>query len=167
VLPRPQLNFPSKTWFFGIYLNFQQLKSLKNQYLPHSESNSYQINSIKSCSSRSFQQNQRHIPIPPEFSATMWFNFQWRNHSIFKNFCTTSPNGMEPSPCTPPRLELSKDTKKTIWSIPVWWMSYLQNKLPSFIDGWYDSCVSSHGPNLTSFMWLNCNSSTSAQGQQN
>ncbi len=71
VLPRPQLNFPSKTWFFGIYLNFQQLKSLKNQYLPHSESKSYQINSIKSCSSRSFQQNQRHIPIPPEISATM------------------------------------------------------------------------------------------------
>jgi hypothetical protein len=38
VLPRPQLIFPSQTWFFGIYLNFQQQKSLKNQYLPHSES---------------------------------------------------------------------------------------------------------------------------------
>jgi hypothetical protein len=25
---RPQLTFPSKTWFFGIYLNFQQQKSL-------------------------------------------------------------------------------------------------------------------------------------------
>jgi hypothetical protein len=24
VLPRPQLIFPSKTWFFGVYLNFQQ-----------------------------------------------------------------------------------------------------------------------------------------------
>ncbi len=55
VLLRPQLTFPSKTWFFGIYLNFQQQKSLKNQYLPDSESKSYQINSIKSCSSRSFQ----------------------------------------------------------------------------------------------------------------
>jgi hypothetical protein len=44
----PQLTFPSKTWFFGIYLNFQQQKSLKNQYLPESESKSYQINSIKS-----------------------------------------------------------------------------------------------------------------------
>jgi hypothetical protein len=41
--------------FFGIYLNFQQQKLLENQYLPHSESKSYQINSIKSCSSRSFQ----------------------------------------------------------------------------------------------------------------
>ncbi len=54
-LPRPQLIFPSKTWFFGIYLNFQWQKSLQNQYLPHSESKPYQINSIKSCSSRSFQ----------------------------------------------------------------------------------------------------------------
>jgi hypothetical protein len=36
VLPRPQLIFPSKTWFFfGICLNFQQQKSLKNQSLPH------------------------------------------------------------------------------------------------------------------------------------
>jgi hypothetical protein len=55
VLPRPQLIFPSKTWFFGIYLNFQWQKPLLNQYLPHSESKSHQINSIKSCSSRSFQ----------------------------------------------------------------------------------------------------------------
>jgi len=46
VLPRPQLILPSKTWFFGIYLNFQRQK--KNQYLSHSESKSYQINSIKS-----------------------------------------------------------------------------------------------------------------------
>jgi hypothetical protein len=52
-------------------LNFQQQKSLKNQYLPHSESKSYQINSINSCSSRSFQQLQRHIPIPLKFSATI------------------------------------------------------------------------------------------------
>jgi hypothetical protein len=46
---------------------------------------------------------------------------------------------MEPSPCTPPHRELSKDTKNTIWSILVRWISYLQNrkkqnKLPSFID---------------------------------
>jgi len=38
VLPSPQLIFPFKTWFFGIYLNFQWQKSLQNQYLPHSES---------------------------------------------------------------------------------------------------------------------------------
>jgi hypothetical protein len=73
VFPHPQLICPSKTWLFGIYLNFQWQKSLKTLlYLPHSESKSYQINSIiKSCSSRSFQQHQRHIPIPPKFSATI------------------------------------------------------------------------------------------------
>ncbi len=71
VLPRPQLKFPFKTWFFGIYLNFQWQKLFKNQYLPHFESKYYLINSIKSCSSRSFQQQQRHIPISPRFSASI------------------------------------------------------------------------------------------------
>jgi hypothetical protein len=69
VSPCPQLIFPSKTWFFGIYLNFQQQKSLKDQFLPHPESKSYQINAIKSsCSSRSFQQHK---------------NFQLRLNLIF------------------------------------------------------------------------------------
>jgi hypothetical protein len=99
--------FVPKPGFLEFIWIFKQQKSLKNQYLPHSESKSYQINSIKSCSSRSFQQHWRHIPIPPKFSATIYFNFPWRHHSIFKNFCTTSPNIMEPSPCTPHR-ELSK-----------------------------------------------------------
>ncbi len=69
VLSCPQLVFPSKTWLFGIYLNFQWQKSLKNQHLPHFESKSYQINSIKSCSSGPFQEHQRHIPILPKFSG--------------------------------------------------------------------------------------------------
>jgi len=56
--------FSFRNWFFGIYLNFQRQKLLRNQYLSPSESKSYQINSIKSCSSRSFQQYQRHISIP-------------------------------------------------------------------------------------------------------
>jgi hypothetical protein len=34
VLPRSQLIFPFKTWFFGIYLNFQWQKSLKNSISP-------------------------------------------------------------------------------------------------------------------------------------
>jgi hypothetical protein len=71
VLPGPQLIFPFKAWVFGIYLNFQWQKSLQNQYIPHSESKSYQINSIKSCSSRSFQQQKRHVPIPPKIEATI------------------------------------------------------------------------------------------------
>jgi hypothetical protein len=86
VLSCPQLIFPSKSWLFGISFNFH--KSLKNQYLPHSESKSYQINSIKFYSSRSFRQHQSHIPILPKISATIKFNFQRRNHLIFKNFCT-------------------------------------------------------------------------------
>jgi hypothetical protein len=145
VFPRPKLFFPSKTWFFGIYLNFQWQKSLKNQYLPHSEFKSYQINSIKSCSSRSFQQHQRHIPIPLNFQLRLNLISE-KNHSIFKNFCIISPNVMAPSPCTPPHWELSKDTTNTIWSIPVQWISYLQNKtkpnktnyLPSYlpVDQW-------------------------------
>ncbi len=60
-----------------VFGNFQQQKSLQNQCLPHSESKSYQINSIKSCSSKSFQQHQRHIPFPPKYSATKKsFNIQ-------------------------------------------------------------------------------------------
>jgi len=125
--------FPSKTWFFGIYLNFQLEKSLENQYLPHSESKSYQTNSIKSCSSRSLQQHLLGFN----------FNFQWKNHSIFKNSYTASPNAMKPSWCTPPPRELSKETKNMIRSILVPWISSVQtNKLPSFIDlcprtGWH------------------------------
>jgi hypothetical protein len=138
VIPHSQLIFPSKAWFFRVYLNFQQQKSLKNQYLPHSESKSYQINSIKSCSSRSFQQHQRHIPISLKFSAMILFYFQWKNHSIFKNFCTTSPNGMEPGPWTPPRWESPKTPR--VRSEASWFggsLKYKTNKLPSFIDRWH------------------------------
>jgi hypothetical protein len=66
--------FLPKPGFFGIDLNFQWQKSLKNQYLPHSGSQSYQVNLIKSCSSRSFQQHPRHIPIPPKFLVTIELN---------------------------------------------------------------------------------------------
>jgi hypothetical protein len=69
MLPHPQPIFLFKTCFLKIYLNFQRQKSLKNQYLPHSESKSYQINSIKSYLSRSFQEHQRPGPIPLKFSA--------------------------------------------------------------------------------------------------
>jgi hypothetical protein len=71
VLPCPQLIFPSNTWFFGIYLNFQQQKSVKKgiSSLFYSQSKSYQMNSIKSCLSSSFQQHQMHTPIPLKFSG--------------------------------------------------------------------------------------------------
>jgi hypothetical protein len=123
VLSRPQLIFPSKTWFFEIYLNFQGQKSLKNQYLPNFESKSYQINSIKFLLIKMFPRTLKALPIPQKFPATIWFNFQWGNHSIFKNFCTASANAMKPSWCNPPPRELSKETKNAIWSIPIQWIS--------------------------------------------
>jgi hypothetical protein len=72
VLPPPQLIFPSKTWFFGIYLNFQQQKSLKNQYLPYLT----KINSIKSCSSRSFNNTKGKFQFLLNFQ--LWFNLIFR-----------------------------------------------------------------------------------------
>jgi hypothetical protein len=52
--------------FWNLFEFSAAKKSLKNQYLPHFESKYYQINSIKSCSSKSFQEHQRHIPNPPK-----------------------------------------------------------------------------------------------------
>ncbi len=62
------LSKPSLLEFIWI---FSSRNHLKIKYLPHSESKSYQINSIKSCSSKSFQQHQRHTPIPPKFLVTI------------------------------------------------------------------------------------------------
>ncbi len=119
VLPHPQLIFPSKTCFVLNLFEFQQQKSHKNQCLLHSKSKSYQINSMKSCSSRSFQQHHRQFLQ----KNSILFYFQWRNHSISKNSYTASPIAMKPSRCTPPPWKLSKETKNAIWSIPVWWIS--------------------------------------------
>ncbi len=66
------------------------------------------INSNSSCPSRSFQQYQRRIPIYQKNSDRIQFNFQWRNHSIFKSFYAESPNVIKPSPCTPPRESFPK-----------------------------------------------------------
>jgi hypothetical protein len=90
-----QLIFLSKTWFFGVYLNFQRQTSFKNQYLPHPESKSYQINSIKSCSSRSFQQTKGTSQFLWSFqlqfnliSVKKLFNIQELLHSKFKQHGT-------------------------------------------------------------------------------
>jgi hypothetical protein len=63
-------DFSFQNLVFWNLFEFLRQKSLKNQYLPHSKSKSYQINSIKSYTSRSFQQHQMHIPIPAKFSAS-------------------------------------------------------------------------------------------------
>jgi hypothetical protein len=62
------ITIPS-TWIKGY--TFKWHKSFKNQYLPHSESKSYQINSIKSCSSRSLQTTPKAHSNLPKFSATI------------------------------------------------------------------------------------------------
>jgi hypothetical protein len=72
VLSHPQLIFPSKTWLFRIYLNFQWQKWFKRQYFPLSKSKSYQINSINSCSSRPFQNTKSKFQFFQNFQ--LWFN---------------------------------------------------------------------------------------------
>ncbi len=81
---------------FAIILNFQQQKSLKNQYLPHLSSENYEINSIKSDSLRAFQQHKEHLQIPIKFSVSILFNFHWRNGSIINSFHTVAPNSLKP-----------------------------------------------------------------------
>jgi hypothetical protein len=71
VLPHPQLIFPFQNLVFWNLFEFAVADITLKSISPHSESKSYPKNSIKSCSSRSFQQHQRHIAIPPKFSATI------------------------------------------------------------------------------------------------
>jgi hypothetical protein len=75
VLSRRQLIFPSKTWFLEIYLNFQQQKSLKTRYLPHSQSKSYQINLL----------NPPHQDLSNDIKVTFQLlqNFQLRFNLVF------------------------------------------------------------------------------------
>jgi hypothetical protein len=141
VLPCPQLIFPSKTWFFfGIYLNFQLQKSLKKSISPTFWIQILLNKFHKSCSSRSSQQHQRHIPIPPKFAATILIHF-WvkKSFNIQELFhCKSKHHGTKPmhssslrafqrhqehDPITtkqnktnylPPHRDLSKDTKNMI-----------------------------------------------------
>ncbi len=115
VLPRPQLIFPSKTWIFGIS---SKIFSGRN----HLKINISHI--LNPNLTKSILLNPAHQDLSNNTKGTFQFlrnfqlQFQWRSPSMFKNFCTTSPKAMEPSPCTPSRWapcwELSKDTKNTI-----------------------------------------------------
>jgi hypothetical protein len=69
-----QLIFPFKPIFCNC-LDFQEQKSLKNQYLPHLTSENYEIKSVKSDSPRAFQQHQEHPRIPVQFAVSILFNF--------------------------------------------------------------------------------------------
>jgi hypothetical protein len=66
-----------------IYLEFSAPEITFKINISHvSESKSYQINSIKSYSSRSFHQHQRHIPIPPKKKKKLKFNLIFRKEII-------------------------------------------------------------------------------------
>ncbi len=123
VLPHPQLIFACKTWFFGIYLNFQQQKSPKNQYLPHSESKSYQINSIKS--SHQDLSNDTKGTFQLFWNFQPWFNLIFSRKIIqysrtFAPQVQTSWNqAQHPSSSSSRAFQIHQET---IWSILVRWI---------------------------------------------
>ncbi len=74
---------------------------------------------------------------------------------MFKNFCTTSPNVVEPSPYTPPALDSSSSRAfqrhqehdlKHPSSVDL--ITTKQNKLPSFIDSGFHN----HKTKQTTFL---------------
>ncbi len=130
-------DFSFKTWFFGIYLNFQQQKLHKNQYLPHAESKSYQRNSIKSCSLRSFQQHAQSNSSEIFSNDLFWFsvkksfNIQELLHHKSKHH-ETQP--MHPSSWRAFRIDQECDLKHPSSVDLIRYKTKQTNKLPSFID---------------------------------
>jgi len=120
----------------------------KNQYLPHFESKFYQINSIKSCSSRSSQ--KLHPKSHSNSSKNFQLQFNLIQFSVKKSFNiqellhSKSKHIMEPSPCTPSSSSSSssrafqKHQEHNLKDPPS--MDLIptkQNKLPSFIDRFF------------------------------
>jgi hypothetical protein len=54
------------------------------------------------------------FPTTPKAHSNSSENFSEEVIQYSRTFCTTSPNVMKPSPCTPPPQELSKETKNAI-----------------------------------------------------
>jgi hypothetical protein len=74
-------------------LNFQQQNSFKSQYIPHLKYENYEINFIKSNSTTTFQQHQKHLSIQVKFVFMIllmfikkWFNNRLPLHRSSKNF---------------------------------------------------------------------------------
>jgi hypothetical protein len=106
MLPCTQLIFSFQNLVFWNLFEFSAAEiTLKNQYLPHSESKSYQMNSPL---------NPAHQDLSNNTKSTFQFlqYFQGRSHSIFKNFYTASPNAMKPSQCTLLPRELWKESQR-------------------------------------------------------
>ncbi len=120
MLPRFQLIFPSKTWFLEFIWNFSGKHYLKNQYLSHFESKSYQINSI----------NPAHQGLSNNTKGTFQFlwNFQLQFNLIFSEEIiqyskTSTPQEQTPWNQANAPPSSSRKTKNAIWSNPVWWIS--------------------------------------------
>jgi hypothetical protein len=64
-------DFSFQNLVFWNLFEFSVTKITKKKNLPHSKSKSYQKDSIKSSSSRSVQEHQGHIPIPPKNLVTI------------------------------------------------------------------------------------------------
>jgi hypothetical protein len=125
-------SFFSSSWIFGLSHCglFQWQKLLKNQYLPHFESKSYQINSIKSCSSSKIFPTtpKAHSNSSEIFSYDLiWFDLIFSEEIIrySKTFAPQVQTSWNPSPCTSLLVEsFPKNPKNMIGrSIPVGWIS--------------------------------------------
>jgi len=125
-------NFSFQTQF----LQFVQISSkqnpLKNQHLLHFSSRNCDVNSIKSDSSRAFQQIPRTPPNSNNFFQ-FWFskNIIGKNGSIINSFHTIAPKSLKPSRCTLTHSELiSSKTpiEHTAWSTVSWEISAWQIK---------------------------------------
>jgi hypothetical protein len=112
------------TQFLQFFWIFSHKNSLKNQYLPYLSSENCEINSVKSDSSRAFQQHQESPQISIIFLV---FHLYWKNGSIINSFQTVTPNNLKPSQCTLTHEELS-NTKNATWSRVVSETSPWQNK---------------------------------------
>jgi hypothetical protein len=104
-------------------------------------------NSIKSCSSRSFQDHQRHIPVPPKFQLRFNLVFSGKNHS-YSRISTPPFRDFGPVPTTETlgtlernfTFELAKGTN---------WLNFWYLLSPSF----------SRVCGSASISWLSCSDS--------
>jgi hypothetical protein len=146
VLSRSQLIFPSKTWFFGIYLNFQRQKSLKN-------STSHILNSNLT---KQIPLNPAHQDLSNNTKGTfqflqkfqLWFNLVFSEEIIlYPRIFAEQVHKRHEKKAHAPRLiiESFQKTPRTI-SEASWFSGShnyktKQNKLPSFIDRWQGRSV--------------------------
>jgi hypothetical protein len=132
-------DFSFQNLVFWNLLDFQRQKSLKNQCLSHSESKSYQINSIKSCSSRSFQQHQFLWNFQLGFSLI--FSEEIIQYSKTSTLQVQMPWNQAHAPLLLESFwkRLRTQSKASLFSVSHKY-KIKQNKQPSFIDKYQVYC---------------------------